>query len=1183
MRFWTFAVVIFFGSVRPSLAAQTFSSISSSARVYGEGSISSRHDQEFLELKNKFVYQGQAIDFAKVKETVAFLKIRRDQLRETIFMYQKTSLIERSGYKNKKAEEKALEDLEDGDNHLFLYDEAIASLEALTAKSSLNEVHRILLFVTAAENYQQTHLLTEEVNTLKSAIKFFRKIKLNAPDSVEASNLQQGGRPLSVEELQNLKSQGFDLSALNPPEGPLWFDNDIENYDPKNEEFYAEGRIPKEGTDFYFKRMGRGQIKLKAYYLSKKGKKRSVNIKVGREVSPQLYASQIARILGYPSMPIVYRKDFRVFLGDVSYGEFAAEWDRLNVGTFNGSAADSARTWFSRAGQYEYDKESHSVTVFEGYVEAYPNKGKFYYKGGNYRSSRHGFVNRREYRALLAFSALINLVDNGDKNLRVDAFRNAEDESWTPFFYFNDLGTSMGNWYSSFNTLSVDEFGDQVAWKKKNGDVQLKYIRRHPHPKTYDTATASDFRWLIRRMARISEKQLLEIGLVSGLPDFLATLYAEKMKRRINNLIEAFELEDLRRLTTTPYQDLHKLYPNLISKSGKLKEEADNFDNNTWYNGPSGTLVELIQQEGSNLIHAGIANLKEITASGVFFSDVSGSLSLKGERSVEINNFHGPEQRRVRILDKWTWETALGASAGQKIIDPQSKREFYLPLGVNLNYEVSHYHSASTLKEANLKNYENVILPWKVSQIKESLKVGESLRIIESANFTVGGIKGQINEQLRLQLDVLRFLKVKVKEVYIHRYSKDEVEVVVQNVKQSGLRSGFDIKVFLELAIAIGKKTVNTDYTYVRLDLSDPAEQETQELFLKILNDKDLGGLQDQVGAFAHLTKEEAQKYFGWKFLLWGYDRDSTGTTYDIAAGETRVEPGEEPDKNDYQIFSHSLTKTFSRELSKSWDSGQVEDEDIKNKSILNSLNLLFQFFDRQNHQKVTAYVQTDAEILEIEDMVVFLDVSRTDNYIRQDKFKKRYLNAFSKIVGEKTEDYFEYRLTENQKYFSPVKGQLTMQLDLEGIKRVVNRAGRDDKFCNGDMACELSLTKITKLLKYTGSVLKTRHSRKKRQRALNTALEYTAKFFEYAVGHKTSKLRNLRRLSGDKHLWILTRINGILPNAHPFAIGRGLPLYAKEIGKYQGRSPLKKAILKYQFFPKQNFFYDSILPDVPY
>ena len=84
-------------------------------------------------------------------------------------------------------------------------------------------------------------------------------------------------------------------------------------------------------------------------------------------------------------------------------------------------------------------------------------------------------------------------------------------------------------------------------------------------------------------------------------------------------------------------------------------------------------------------------------------------------------------------------------------------------------------------------------------------------------------------------------------------------------------------------------------------------------------------------------------------------------------------------------------------------------------------------------------------------------------------------------------------------------------------------------------------------------------------------------------MGHKAYGLREIRRMAGDKNLWIITRINGVLPNAHPFAVRRSLPLYATEIGKYQGLSPLKKVILKHQFFPKQNFFYDSLIPKIPY
>ncbi len=1154
------------------------------ARTYGEGVLSKNHSSDFIALKNKYILSNGKIDLAKVASTIQFLKNRRKQLYNSIFLNEKEQAVRRFGYKDKKAHEKALEEIEGGESFLFLYDIAANALKNLKEDSTMNEVNRISLFITSAEDFHQTHLLSEEVNVIKSFRNFFKKIKLDDINAVEASNLVKDGKSLSSTDIFNLKTNKFDISDLNPASGPIWVNNKVENYDPYNEKFYDKGRIPEKGVELHYKRMGRGQVKLKAYYLNKKGKKRSVTIKLGREAHPQLYTSQMARILGYTSLPIVFRKNIKMYLGETSYSEFTTAWDKAHVGN---TASQARRTWFSRAGQYTYDKNTHSVTFQDGFLEAYPSKGKYYYKGGPFRSSKHGFVNRREYRALLLFSALVNLVDNGDKNIRMDAFRNSESEPWVPLFYFNDLGTAMGRWYSAFNTMSVNEFGGKVAYKKKNGKVHLKYISRHPNSKTYKTSTASDYKWLIKRMARITPKQLNDIGLASGLPPFLAELYAEKIKRRINNLISAFEVNS-KKLSITSYESLHDKFPKYISKSGKLKPEADNFDNNSWHTGPSATLTEIIKQEGSNYVHDAVSSLLKlklpVVGEALFYNQTGGAVSLTGVRNIRQNNFHGPSQRRVKIQDTWSWGFSLGASPSQKLSDPNNKSEFYLPLGLNLNYEVSHIHSAATIKEANLKDYSSVILPWNFTKIKENLKIGDSVRIIESKNFTVGGIKGQISDQIRLQLDALRFLKIKSKEIYIHRVSRNEVEMVIQNiVDETDIRSGFDIKIFLELALSIGQKKVKTNYDYLRLDLDKFSEQEIQSLYSKILKTRNIKDLQKEIGAHTSLVKSEKEKYFGWKLLLWGYDSSRVNTTYSLNGIENRVSDADEPQENKYQIYSHSTKRTFTKAISNVWDEGQVSDNDIKERNILNGLNILFQFFDKQNSIDISTYLQANKKSSEIKDLMIFVKVNRSNNYIATSKFKKKYIDYFSKVVGEDPETYFDYKVSDEQKYLSPVRSQLDLQISFKGIQNVISKAEQRENFCNKDINCENNLANAVKLIKYTKSLLNKKYSLKNRKEIITKKLYNLSSFFEYLVGHKAYKIKQLRELAGNKNIWMITRINGVLPGHHPFAVARSLPLYAKEIGNYQGRSPLKKVALKYQFLPKQNLFYDSLLPDVPY
>ena len=161
----------------------------------------------------------------------------------------------------------------------------------------------------------------------------------------------------------------------------------------------------------------------------------NVTLRLGQETQNQLIATQLARSVGYPAIPHVYRPQVKMYLCDTTFEAFVAQW-KVAHGANQGN--------FLTYGQY---LKAENAVVLKGVaLESYPGDNKDRYrKVGPFNIESMNLGQRREWRAWLALNALIGLLDVREVNFRLDMYKpQGSEQAWQPLLYFNDLGRSLG-------------------------------------------------------------------------------------------------------------------------------------------------------------------------------------------------------------------------------------------------------------------------------------------------------------------------------------------------------------------------------------------------------------------------------------------------------------------------------------------------------------------------------------------------------------------------------------------------------------------------------------------------------------------------------------------------------------------------------------------------------------------
>ena len=1159
---------------------------------YVGGNSYQKNSAQFLDFidENFYSFDGEEkkLDVNKMRTLQAEIKAKHQQLLDSFHQSVKIEFINRDQFSDKRSDRRAARRTgrEARVNLPFIvFDERIESLiqnqNNLSAEQIEDEISTLMIYYQAVESYEDENLLQVALESVKSLLPPWYDIPKQNPPEEEALNLLENDQFLSSEQLVERHKQNVDFSLLNPPSSAFWTNNIIEDFDPNSEEFFGEQFFPQADAVMVYDRMGTGQIKIKADFYPAGTKNvcktdldnGNVTLRLGQETQNQIISTQLARSVGYPSIPHVYRPQVKMYLCDTTFEAFVAQW-KVAHGANQGN--------FLTYGQY---LETENAVLLKGVaLESYPgDKKDRYRKVGPFNIESMNLGQRREWRAWLAFNALIGLLDVRELNFRLDMYKPKGDEqAWQPLLYFNDLGRSLG--YNFIRTHgNASDFRGKLA-KDKGAYVRLRwdhYRIEHDH---FDSTTAADIKWMIRRLARLSDQQINDIVDSSGHVPAAADLYKTNLKLRIESMINAFGLSDEVQTNhkIPSYQSLAKKYPGYISKKGKLLAALETQSQSTRPLGYTPSINEVLSVGFASLIQTPFYDFRQITdlvdfskATNFNFSgdtfDLGLGIRVRSQRRLSLNEEKTKFEKRYLVED-----TALiSVPIGLLDRDVTSTSGFFggsLPLGMQYVYEYKYYHSHDTVAEAAKTGFFKRLSPWKLKSIKKDLSPGEAIYSQTSFQWTVGSFQLETaSDNIRFEVTPLGFSQtLKENEFYAYKESEDLVEIVKANGTSREWRSGVDLTVLFSIAAIYSNLKESKDYSYFRFNLSPDANKENAERALDAIFEQSDFSLAREFSATYNLFYKNRIRDTQFCFLAWCRNKNNKNGTFKIDEyanawqkdndDKEKVFPSNtlDPEKTRIVIQGQRV-KSSDRELSRIWN----EQANLGNADFV--ADFLLGLRDEGFSQSIKMESVYNPKKQKISRIDVRIQLVKTDNWLKEKEFEKLkvFFGRRSACGDEKhAQSYFDFKYPKTLKAFSPVVSQMTLQLKMPGVNRLISELRKNKMYCN-----ELCQRRLDRLANHDLNTLK-------------GAKKFNENFLVLLEGVFSKKLRKLgciKSLLEENEFWLIARITNPLRYTTPVALDN-FSLFAPEQGKYLGPSYLEK--FRYEHSVEPGLSREQVVPD---
>ena len=1121
--------------------------------------------------ENFYSHEGnkKSLNVKKMRRMQADVKAKHLQLLDSFHQSVKIEFINRHQFSDKRSDRRAARRTgrEARANLPFMvFDERIDSLienhNNLSAEQIESEISTLMIYYQAVESYENENLYKEALETVKSVLPPWYDIpKQNSPEQ-EALNLVENGEFISSQQLVEKHAQEVDFSLLDPPSSAFWKNNNIEDFDPNSEQFFGEHFFPQANAVMVYDRMGTGQIKIKADFYPAGTENvcttdldnGNVTLRLGQETQNQLIATQLARSVGYPAIPHVYRPQVKMYLCDTTFEAFLAQWK---------VAHDTNQGNFLTYG--EYLKEENAVLLKGVALESYPGDNKDRYrKVGPFNIESMNLGQRREWRAWLALNALIGLLDVREENFRLDMYRPQGDEqTWQPLLYFNDLGRSLG--YNLIRTHGVaSNFRGKLA-KDKGDYVRIHWDHYRVEHDHFQTTTAADVKWMIRRLARLSDQQINDIVDNSGHISAAADLYKTNLKLRIESMINAFDLADEVQTDhhILSYEQLAQKHPGYISKKGKLLASLEKESQSTRPLGYTPSINEILSGVFATLIQLPFYDLRTIAdlddfskATNFNFSGDTFELGLgvraRSQRRFSLNEEKTKFEKRYLVEDT----ILISIPIGLLDRDVTSTSAFFsstLPLGVSYVYEYKYYHSYDTIAEAAKTHFFKRLMPWKLQSIKNDFAPGEAIYSQTSFQWSIGSFQLETaSDDVRFEVTPLGFSQtLKASEFYAYKQSPDLVEVVKANGTSSEWRSGVDLTVLWSIAALYSNAKENRDYSYFRFDFSSNAHREkTAEALDAILQKNDFD-LAREFSATYNLLYTSHIRNTRFCFLPWcrvNNNQDETFNIKEYANAWQKDDDGIDKALESQTVHPEKERIVIQGQRIKSNDRllGRIWNEEI----TLGGADPLINFFlglrDEAYSQRIIMESVYHPKKQKVTDIDVRVQLIKTDNWMKEKEFEK-LKGFFGKraICDNKKEaqHYFDFEYPENLKAMSPVVAQMTLQLKKSGVNQLIEELKQDTTNCN--KRCQ---KRLDKLANYDS-------------KTLEGAQKFNKNFLvllEGVLGKKLRKQACLKDLLKEDQFWLIARITNPLRYTTPVTLDN-MSLFAPEQGEYLGPTYLDK------------------------
>ena len=1140
---------------------------------YVGGNSYQKNSAQFLNFidENFYSYEGdeKKLDVQKMRKMQAVIKAKHRQLLDSFHQSVKIEFINRHQFSDKRSDRRAARRTgrEARVNLPFIvFDERIESLienrKNLNADEIENEISTLMIYYQVVESYENENLYKETLESVKSLLPPWYDIpKLNSPEE-EALNLLDNGEFLSSKQLVEKHAQEVDFSLLDPPNSAFWKNNNIEDFDPNSEQFFGEQFFPQADAIMVYDRMGTGQIKIKADFYQAGTKdvcktdldNGNVTLRLGQETQNQLIATQLARSVGYPAIPHVYRPQVKMYLCDTTFEAFVAQWK---------VAHNANQGNFLTYGQYL--KEENAVLLKGVALESYPGDNKDRYrKVGPFNIESMNLGQRREWRAWLALNALIGLLDVREENFRLDMYKPQGDgQTWQPLLYFNDLGRSLG-----FNLIrthgAASDFRGKLA-KDKGDYVRMHWDHYRVEHDHFQSTTAADVKWMIRRLARLSDQQINDIVDNSGHIPAAAALYKTNLKLRIESMINAFDLSDEVQTDhdILSYEQLAIKYPGHISKKGKLLAALETESQSTRPLGYTPSINEILAGAFATLIQLPFYDLRTIAdlddfskATNFNFSGDTFELGLgvraRSQRRLSLNEEKTKFEKRYLVEDT----VLISIPIGLLDRDVTATRAFFtstLPLGISYVYEYKYYHSYDTIAEAAKTHFFKRLMPWKLQSIKNDFSPGEAIYSQTSFQWSIGSFQLETaSDEIGFEVTPLGFSQtLMANEFYAYKQSPDLVEVVKTNGTSSEWRSGVDLTVLWSIAALYSNAKENRDYSYFRFDFSSDTRREKTAKALDAVLQKNNFDLAREFSATYNLLYKSHMRDTQLCFLAWCRVKNNQDETFNIKeyANAWQKDEGDkdkvlesqtlQPEKERFVIQGQRI-KSSDRLLGRIWN------EEITLGGADPIIDFFLGFRDEAYSQRIIMESVYNPKKKKVTDIDVRVQLIKTDNWMKEKEFEK--LKGFfgNRAVcdnKEEAQQYFDFEYPENLKAMSPVAAQMTLQLKKSGVNQLISELRQDKANCK--KRCQ---KRLNKLANYD---LKT----------LQGAQDFNKKFLvllEGVLGKKLRKQACLKDLLEEDQFWLIARITNPLRYTTPAALDN-MSLFAPEQGEYLGPSYLDK------------------------
>ncbi len=1157
-----------------------------------EGILSSAHDSELERLREKYFTTQGELDPSKLEKLISRFKNQREVLAESVRMTKKVELISLFGYTEQEAEKSTADEVEG----ILAFDiviegaqKLLASAGSLPISEQEKELDRLLLFASACETLNPQTYFSGYLKILGNLRKAYQEVPLGMrSDRPEASNLWNGQKFLSPSEILVLGKQGADLSKINPPQSAFWSDNAVENYDPGFSEIGGELLFPPEETEVIFKRWSTGTIKLKAdwVYKNSKGKKikKKLSLRLGKEAATTVLSGHLGRAVGFPTLPSALRKRLTLKLpSDLTYESFLAQW-RLIHGDEDGTAV----TYVDR-----YDPDSHTVVLKNVCVESTPDGEQDYEKIGPFLSGRNGFTNRREYRAQMIYHSLIALSDTQDRQNRLEAYKDKQG-NWQPIIYTRDTGTSFGEPLLYGSASDVNSYIENLA--SRRGDrVRISWDHLLFHPKTYESTTFADARWILRRYARLSGAQIDAMAASSGLPEPVALLYAEKIKRRLNSLFREFRLleEGISPFQTRSYSELSRQFPETISPRGQLLYAAENLDGNTYpLFGYDSSIRETIVRVGLLGLANQLSRVATAEVNSMMRGDViklgsfqmSGGISVSGQRKILLNHERSRFQKRFIAADTVTVQIAAGALGGSP-----TERGIHGPAQVYYQYIFTHFHGFTDVREAATSKFFESMNPFSLPSIRSGLKPGEALRVQHRMGANIGRLEAALNDDYELALTPFSPQAELIKELYVSRPDESQIEVYTARIFDKKIVTNLDLSIYLKFSYQQETGTRTGEYKLYRFnDRENATESDRNQIYLawrSILEKNDFS-LAEKVGRVLRLKSREDYSARSSAFIL-----PQTSHARSLQELEIDFEDQATSNVSDARVIDPDRdgTRVVIRGAQQSEKRKNIGD--LFTTPIPQLITSLGKVIGAIRGERLVRTVRVeallDADEYNIQEQDIWITLKREDNEATRKEFEQNFIQFFNRRSGplwtraspHASDVYFKFEAPPEIERYSPLHGQMTWQISNLGLNRLIEQlklSSVQEELANNQsikwyqyrgVHNRSYMRNLNALLRKVEAPIPAVYSREARRQALKNRVGATMDLLRFVVGSDGHQLGWLRRWISEDDFWLTTEISAPFDSSIPVALG-DTALWAPEVGKYQGASYLSRLRRSFRFLP---------------